>query len=38
VAWIVPSHRYAPFRMVGSMVVRRDQRVDPFALPFSAPC
>ena len=30
VSWIIASHRYAPFRMVGRIVVRRDQLVDPF--------
>ena len=38
VARIVASHRHAPFQMVGSIVVRRDHRVDPFAVTFSAPC
>jgi hypothetical protein len=38
VTGIIASHRHAPFQMVGSIVVRGDQHVDPFEITFSAPC
>jgi hypothetical protein len=38
VSRIVASHPDAPFVTVGSIVVRRDQHVDPLRVTFSAPC
>jgi hypothetical protein len=38
VSRIVASHWDAPFLTVGSIVVRRDQYVDPLRATFSAPC
>ena len=35
---VVTAHRHAPFDNVGSIVVRRDHRVDPLEVTFSAPC
>jgi hypothetical protein len=32
------THSAAPFRVVGSIVVRRDHDVDPWKVTFSAPC
>jgi hypothetical protein len=35
---IITAHRHAPFKTVGSIVVRRDHDVDPLEVTFSAPC